>query len=202
MAKYEITLDPERQKQAKAYDRISRRLMVVDLALGAIYILAWLLLGWSEALKAALLDLTSNEGLLVAAYGAVFGGIYFLIDLPLSYYEGFVLPHRFGLSNQDLRGDLRPDQERVDHSRDGRFDPGNHLCRAERIPQYVVAVGGRYPAALPVFLLVMGLYELVTMPLTNAYSRWRERRADQYALLMTGNPEAFASAMTRLANQN
>jgi STE24 endopeptidase len=40
------------------------------------------------------------------------------------------------------------------------------------------------------------------MPLTNAYSRNRERTADEYALRMTGNGPAFASAMTRLANQN
>jgi STE24 endopeptidase len=57
-------------------------------------------------------------------------------------------------------------------------------------------------AALPLFMLVMGLYGLVTMPLSNAYSRWRERRADQYALEATGNGQAYASALTRLANQN
>ena len=57
-------------------------------------------------------------------------------------------------------------------------------------------------AAFPVFLLVMGLYGLVTMPLGNAFSRWRERRADEYSLQTTRKPEAFASAMTRLANQN
>jgi STE24 endopeptidase len=57
-------------------------------------------------------------------------------------------------------------------------------------------------AALPVFALVMGAYGLVTMPLGNAFSRWRERRADGYALRATGNGAAFASALTRLANQN
>ncbi len=57
-------------------------------------------------------------------------------------------------------------------------------------------------AALPVFMLVMGIYGLVTMPVTNGFSRWRERMADQYALEATHNARAFASAMTRLANQN
>jgi STE24 endopeptidase len=57
-------------------------------------------------------------------------------------------------------------------------------------------------AALPVFMLVIGAYGLVTMPLSNAFSRWRERRADQYALQTTRKNKAFASAMTRLANQN
>jgi STE24 endopeptidase len=57
-------------------------------------------------------------------------------------------------------------------------------------------------AALPALALVLGLYGLVAGPLANAFSRWRERLADGYALLVTGKPEAFASAMARLANQN
>jgi len=48
----------------------------------------------------------------------------------------------------------------------------------------------------------MGAYGLVTMPLENALSRWRERLADRYALEATGKPQAFIAAMTRLANQN
>jgi STE24 endopeptidase len=40
------------------------------------------------------------------------------------------------------------------------------------------------------------------MPIENAVSRWRENMADDYALQSTGKNEAFASAFTRLANQN
>jgi STE24 endopeptidase len=58
------------------------------------------------------------------------------------------------------------------------------------------------PAAFPALLLVLTLYGLVTMPLDNAFSRSCERLADIYALEVTDKPEAFASAMTRLANQN
>ena len=57
-------------------------------------------------------------------------------------------------------------------------------------------------AAFPLFMLVMAAFGLVTMPLSNAYSRWRERRADEYALEATGKGEAYASALARLANQN
>jgi STE24 endopeptidase len=57
-------------------------------------------------------------------------------------------------------------------------------------------------AAIPLFILVMSVFGLVIMPLTNAFSRWRERRADFYALEATGNGPAFASAMRRLADQN
>ena len=37
---------------------------------------------------------------------------------------------------------------------------------------------------------------------SSAFSRWREVLADRYALDATRNGPAFASAMTRLANQN
>ena len=57
-------------------------------------------------------------------------------------------------------------------------------------------------AAFPALGIILGAYGLVTMPFDNALSRWRERRADRYALQATGKNEAFASAFTRLANQN
>jgi len=58
------------------------------------------------------------------------------------------------------------------------------------------------PAAMPALELLLGAYGLILMPLENAVSRWRERKADEYALQSTGKCEAFASAITRLANQN
>ena len=57
-------------------------------------------------------------------------------------------------------------------------------------------------AAFPIFEAVMGAFGVVTLPLGNAFSRWRERKADRYALESTHKPEAFINAMTRLANQN
>jgi len=57
-------------------------------------------------------------------------------------------------------------------------------------------------AAFPALSLILGAYGLVTMPIGNAVSRWREKMADDYALQATGKNEAFASAFTRLANQN
>ncbi len=57
-------------------------------------------------------------------------------------------------------------------------------------------------AAFPLLVLATALFSLVTMPLINFYSRWRERLADRFALEVTGNPEAFARAMLRLADQN
>ena len=339
-------LDDERQKQAKQYARISRRLFLVDLGLGGLYVIAWLAFGWSAGLRNLLLGLTSNDWLLVIGYALVFGGIYYLVNLPLSYYEGFVLPHRYGISTQTLaswigdqikggllagvlggllleiiytvlraapdtwwlwaagilllfsvllanlapvlfmpifykfvplgdeyadlaqklvrladqagahvRGVYKFDMSRRTTAANAALtglgntrriilgdtllseftsdeietvlahELGHHVHKdipmgivldslftlvglylANLILQLGVQVFGfRGPAdiaALPIFALAIGAFGLVTMPLSNAFSRWRERRADEYALQATGKSQAFASAMTRLANQN
>jgi STE24 endopeptidase len=57
-------------------------------------------------------------------------------------------------------------------------------------------------AGLPLLLLAGGAVMLAAAPLFNALSRWNEHRADQYAIALTGRPEAFVSAMRRLAAQN
>jgi STE24 endopeptidase len=57
-------------------------------------------------------------------------------------------------------------------------------------------------AGLPLLLLAGGFMTLATTPCVNALSRWNERRADRYALALTGQPGAFISAMKRLAVQN
>jgi STE24 endopeptidase len=58
------------------------------------------------------------------------------------------------------------------------------------------------PAGLPALMILLSLYQWITMPLENAFSRWRERKADDFALESTKKPHDFASAFTQLANQN
>ena len=97
------TLDPERQKQAKEYSRISRRFWLVDTTFGSIYALAWLFFGWTISVRNWAMGITSNEWLLVPIYVFVFGAIYSLLNLPLSFYSSYVLPHKFGQSTQSLK---------------------------------------------------------------------------------------------------
>ena len=342
----EISLDVERQQLAKEYARIRRRLMVLDLIIGVVYVSAWLVFGWSKTLKELLSTWTTNEWLLVAGFGLIFGGIYFFLTLPVNYYSGFILPHRYGLSTQTLRGwiiDLvkgvavsallggiileviyailraypdtwwliaagvlllftvilsnlapvllmpifykfTPLQE--DHAQLvsrllqladktstrvqgvyefdmssrttaanaalvglgntrriilgdtllAEFTPdeietvlahelGHHVHKdiplgilfeslLTVVGLYIASIGLSWGvsvfgfespadiAALPLFMLVIGAYSLITMPLGNAFSRWREHRADEFALRITGKGEAYAAALTRLANQN
>jgi STE24 endopeptidase len=57
-------------------------------------------------------------------------------------------------------------------------------------------------AALPLLALWLGVYSLLVSPLTNAISRSHERAADRYAISLTGNGEAFANALQKLARIN
>jgi STE24 endopeptidase len=312
--------------------------------------LAWalglLLSGASVSLRRALTDLTSSRVLVVALFTGIVGAGYGLLDLPLSYFGGFVLPHRFGLSTQS-RGDWLLDQMkagliggalgllmvqllylalsvwpniwwlpvgvvyllfgvvlsalapvliaplfykftpleeehqaladrltalaeragtrvqgvyRIDMSR--RTTAANAalmgLSRSRRIVlgdtllaefspdeietvlahelahqvhrdislgigvQSLITLVGLWLASLalkwgvepfgltgvddvaglPWLALVLGGFGLVTMPLINSWSRWRERKADRYAIQATGKPLAYASALVRLADQN
>jgi STE24 endopeptidase len=57
-------------------------------------------------------------------------------------------------------------------------------------------------AGLPLILTVAGVVSLLATPALNALSRRNEHRADRFALQMTARPDAFVSAMRRLAAQN
>jgi STE24 endopeptidase len=56
--------------------------------------------------------------------------------------------------------------------------------------------------ALPLMILAGGAVSLLLSPLSNAWSRHNERRADRFALRLTDRPDAFVSAMKRLGAQN
>ena len=58
------------------------------------------------------------------------------------------------------------------------------------------------PRRIPLLLLVWGLLELVSLPLTAAFSRRLERRADGFALDLTHDVSAFEAAFRRMARAN
>jgi len=326
------------------YARLRRRLFVLELLIGAAYLLAWVFTPLPVWLRDAIHPLTTAVWLSVPLFALGFAIPYGLLSAPLSWYGGFVLPHRFGLSTQtfpewladQLKGvlisgvlglvvlevvyallgaaprtwwlwaagamllftvllsNLAPvlifplfykyqpleDEELarrltrlaeragakvrgvysfnmssktvaanaalmglgntrriilgdtlLQHfSRDEiesvlAHELGHHVHRdilwgiavqsaltlggfwlADAVMRWGIAARGldglTDPAALPLFLLAMSLFGLVTMPLGNGWSRWRESLADRYALQTTRNRTAFISAMTRLANQN
>jgi len=69
----------------------------------------------------------------------------------------------------------------------------------------VLSLNGLAPSALaslPLLALVTAAVSLLLTPLGNAWSRHNERRADRFALELTGRHDAFISAMRRLGAQN
>jgi STE24 endopeptidase len=340
-----VTLDPRRQEQAREYARRSRYLLVMELALTVLLVAGFLVTGGSRFLKTMLLSAgLTDPGALVGVYVAVVFVGYTLVSWPLSWWGGYVLPHRYGLSTQTIRGwladelkslvlglllgvpvaeviywllrsfpatwwipagiflvafvvllgylapvlivplfyKLTPleDPELVARIQrlaeqagarvagvytinlSARTTAANAMVMGLRgtkrialgdtlyqdyspdeietiiahelghqvhhdsewgiLVQSLVFLGGLYlahlflgwrvtslgfegpgdVAALPLLVLAAGLFSVATLPFINAYSRWRERRADRFAVQVTGNPRAFAQAMTRLANQN
>jgi STE24 endopeptidase len=57
-------------------------------------------------------------------------------------------------------------------------------------------------ANLPLLVLVSTVLSLVSMPALNAYSRFNERQADQYAFESVASIVPFISSMNKLADQN
>jgi STE24 endopeptidase len=62
--------------------------------------------------------------------------------------------------------------------------------------------GAADPAALPLVALVSGLAWVAATPARHALSRRQERRADAFALALTGRPDAFDTAIRRLSQRH
>ncbi|MBI4302263.1 MAG: M48 family metallopeptidase [Chloroflexi bacterium] len=336
----ETLISEESQKKARQYALIKRRLWAIELVLGAVFLLLLWLSGFSSVLRDLL---PSPQPVTVALYFWIIGLGYGLLLAPLHYYEGFTLPHRFGLSHQTLKnwlGDTLkggliglilvtailiiiyqfmahfPDVwwfwtamfmvlvtvllthltpliiiPLFFHAKPIDDDLGQRLARlAERAQQrikgvFIIDMSRRGTTAnaalvglgntrrvllgdtllhkyssdeievilahelghhaqghitkailarslftllgfylinlalkqavatfdlqgiadiadLPVLALLWGLYTLVMQPIDNAFSRLWETSADQYAIKMTHNPQAFTSMLTKLTEQN
>lgn len=70
------------------------------------------------------------------------------------------------------------------------------------IGPHVGIAGKSQLAGMPLLILAAGAVSLALTPLALALSRRHERRADRFALQLTGNAPAFVSAMRRLGAQN
>ncbi len=339
-----MPIDPERQRQAKEYAHIRHRLWALDLIISAVALVAVLALGLNVWLKQIIVALAPNVWLSTFLYFTVAFVAYGALFFPLSYYSGFVLPHRYRLSTQTLRAWLidvakggalgvvlgglvievvyallraAPDtwwlwasafmilfsvilanlapvlifpiffkfkplddadlvarltalaarantrvrgvytmimSEKTTTTNAALMGLGNtrrivlgdtlyekytpdeiesilahelghqvhHDIGWSLIAQTALTIAGFYIAdvflkwsvaqlhytgiadlaAMPLFAMALGVFGFVTTPLGNAFSRWRESIADEYALESTRNAGAFIGAMEKLADQN
>jgi len=104
-----MEVDTERQQKAKEYARIRHRLLLVDLSIAAAGVLIVLLSGLGIWLRNILHPLAWQPipgwyPWQVLVYFLILMVSYMVITAPLTYYSGFVLPHRFEISTQSLKG--------------------------------------------------------------------------------------------------
>jgi STE24 endopeptidase len=56
--------------------------------------------------------------------------------------------------------------------------------------------------ALPLLLLTFSLICFAFTPVLNVFSRWTERKCDEYELKLVGKPHAYVSSIVKLTDQN
>jgi STE24 endopeptidase len=95
----EPRLDSKRQQLAKEYARLMRRLSFVELGVVCVLLLALIFGGVSVKLSYFLAFSQPWASALHFVILIIGLGI---IMMPLNYYQGFILPQRYGLSNQKL----------------------------------------------------------------------------------------------------
>lgn len=107
---YPYEFSKEKRKKARAY---SKQKLYIGLVQGTLIPIAVLLILQfsilSESLEVLSMDLLGAVGITNYWLGAVLFVIFFLlinfvVGLPISYYSGYKLEHRYGLSNQDVPG--------------------------------------------------------------------------------------------------
>jgi Zn-dependent protease with chaperone function len=94
---------PEPTPEAVSYYRSGNLLWVVTNAWGLAVPLAFLFTGLSARIRDWARRVGRKWFFVIGLYFAVFTVLVFLIDLPLSYYQGFVRQHAYGLSNQTFQ---------------------------------------------------------------------------------------------------
>lgn len=93
--------------EAKKYHQIKNRLFIVNLLFSCAALLSIILSGFSLWLKLGLNKLTANIFVLNGLYVTAASLILYILGFPLEFYEGFILEHKFNLSNQGWRGWLK-----------------------------------------------------------------------------------------------
>jgi STE24 endopeptidase len=96
--------DTSQQQRAKRYEAIHNILFVVETVYTLLLLLAFLFSNASNALAGAAQSIAPNPWIQVAVYGAVVVIATKLLFLPLNYFGGYHLEHRFGLSNERFSG--------------------------------------------------------------------------------------------------
>lgn len=89
-------------RNPKSYNRQRLILSLVSTGLSVAFLVVLLVTGLSSAARDLAMGLSSNPYGALLIYAALIGLAETLLFLPLSFYGGYVLEHRYGLSNQTI----------------------------------------------------------------------------------------------------
>jgi len=93
---------PEPSDEAMRYYHSGNVLWVVNALWGFALPAALLFAGLSARMRDWARAAGRKWFFTIAIYAAIFTAVTFLLELPLAYYQGFVRPHAYDLSNQPL----------------------------------------------------------------------------------------------------
>ncbi len=104
--------DAANESKAKEYQRIKKTLSLVHLFLTPALLALWVFTPLSIAVQGLAASASDLALIQIAFFFLVFSLFFFVIDLPLSFYSGFVIEHRFQVSNLTFIGWLRENGKR------------------------------------------------------------------------------------------
>ena len=91
------------QDKAKAYSRQKHILGIVNLLLPPLLLIVFIFLGIPTYIKFIARSFAPNTYLALLIFYALMSLFYTVMTMPLEYYAGFMLEHRFSLSNQTFK---------------------------------------------------------------------------------------------------
>ena len=91
------------EDKSARYHRLKRRTAAGALAWSALFLVALIGSGASIALRDLLAQVTGSDALLVCLYVGALACLHEIGSLPLAFYSGYSLEHRYGLSRQNRR---------------------------------------------------------------------------------------------------
>lgn len=92
----------DKQKLAKKYSRIKQIISVIETIIFFAIILVLLFTGLSKELEKIAFSYTSNNYLALLIFLGIIGIFESIVTFPLSFYSGYILEHKYKLSNQTL----------------------------------------------------------------------------------------------------
>src|SRR6516164_8093761 len=88
--------------EPKRYESLKHFVGVSGFVINVLILIFLLISGWSARIR-SFAEMPAGSGWLsVLIYMIIIGAIFKVFDLPLSFYSGYILEHRFGLSRQSL----------------------------------------------------------------------------------------------------